>query len=141
MVMRLFMDASALLKNYVLEPGTSRVQTLLHGADELVVSVLALPETVSALNRLLRQGHIDGADYGTAKAMILKDVHRSTTVPLVDAVIGAAIVVLERSVLRASDAIHIASAEEAGVDLFASADRRQCDAAEAMGVPVERIAL
>lgn len=139
--MRLFMDSSALFKNYVLESGTSRVQALLHGADELVVSVIALPETVSALNRLLRQGDIDSADYGTVKAMLVKDAHSSTVVPLVGAVVGAAIAVLERALLRASDAIHIASAVEAGIDLFASADRRQCEAAKALGLPVERIAL
>ena len=41
---------------------------------------------------------------------------------------------LEMHTLRAMDAIHIGCATAAAVDCFLSADRRQCTAAEAIGL-------
>jgi len=139
--MRIFFDSSAMLKRYMPETGTPAVLHWLSQADEVVLSVLTMPEVLSALNRLQREGVLSQDEYASARFRAFTDAVTSTIVDMTHDVLERTVVCLERSPLRASDAIHVASAVEAGIDLFVSADRRQCDAAEAMGVRVERIAL
>jgi predicted nucleic acid-binding protein len=59
--------------------------------------------------------------------------------PLDARVEGLAISAMERSRLRAMDALHIASALAAKVDLFVTADRRQAAAAQTLGLKTELI--
>ena len=136
--MRAFSDSSALAKLYIREPGRAEVQTRLAEADELFLSVLALPEVMSALNRLRRGGRVSDDEYAAQKQVAVADVEDAAVVQVTPSVVARAIDCLERTSLRASDAIHVASALEVGADLFLSADRRQCKAARAMGLRVER---
>lgn len=138
--MRDFFDSSALAKLYIREPGRAAVRSVLAEADELLLSVLALPEILSMLNRLRREGKIPRDEYTTQKRLVVADVADATVIGLTSAVVARTIDCLERATLRASDAIHVASALEAGVDQFVSADRRQCEAARAVGLRVEEIA-
>lgn len=64
--MRLFFDSSALAKRYVEEAGSPRIGELLAGAGHLGVSILALPEVVSALCRRRRESRLDRAHYEAA---------------------------------------------------------------------------
>ena len=137
--MRVFLDSSALLKHYIDEPGSRRVRTRLRKAQELLLSVLAWPESISALNRLRREGALDDAQYAVIKKRFAEDLASATIVALADDVLDTAVRCLEEAALRASDAIHVASAAVAGVDCFVSADRRQCEAARAMGLAVEEV--
>ncbi len=138
--MRHFFDSSALAKLYIREPGRAAVRSVLAEADELLLSVLALPEILSMLNRLRREGKIPRDEYATQKRLVVADVADATVIGLTSAVVARTIDCLERATVRASDAIHVASALEADVDQFVSADRRQCDAARAVGLRVEEIA-
>ncbi len=138
--MRHFFDSSALAKLYIREPGRAAVRSVLAEADELLLSVLALPEILSMLNRLRREGKIPRDEYATQKRLVVADVADATVIGLTSAVVARTIDCLERATVRASDAIHVASALEADVDRFVSADRRQCDAARAVGLRVEEIA-
>ncbi len=137
--MRLFLDASAFLKHYIDEPGSSRVRHFLGEADELVLSVIVWPEILSALNRLRRERVLDDEDYAVVKARFQRDLANAIVVALTVEVLQETTRCLERAPLRASDAIHVASALEAGAGLFVSADRRQCEAAKALGLTVEAI--
>jgi predicted nucleic acid-binding protein len=136
---RAFSDSSALAKLYIREPGRAKVQSRLAEADELFLSVLALPEVMSALNRLRRGGKIGDDEYATQKQAAVADVRDAAVVQVTPSVVARAVDCLERTSLRASDAVHVASALEVGADLFLSADRRQCEAARAMGLRVERV--
>ena len=139
--MHIFMDSSALAKRHVLEPGTDRVLEVLTEARVVSVSVLAFPEIVAALNRRRREGFLDAIQYHDRLQDARDDMTWMSVIQLVDVIVDRTVVCLEQAPLRASDAVHVASAIELKVDLFVSADQRQCDAAEAMGLPVERIAL
>lgn len=141
--MNVFLDASALAKRYVQEPGSARVDELLGGASALGLSVLALPEVISALCRRRRERVLDTVRYRVAKTALLADVADAELVVLTDAVIAAAVRLLEAPLLslRAADAIHVASAETWGADLFVSADTRQCAAARTAGLAVEEVRL
>ena len=48
--MRLFLDSSAFAKRFVNEAGSQDVERLCSLADELALSVICVPEIVSALN-------------------------------------------------------------------------------------------
>ena len=79
--MKVFLDTSAFAKRYVVEPGSDKVMALCRQADDLVVSVICLPELISTLSRLVRERKHAKADYRKLKgdAMAdLADVHLST---------------------------------------------------------------
>lgn len=134
-------DSSALTKRHIEERGSARVLELLAEADKVIASILVIPEIVSALNRRRRTGSLAEADYQVHMRDLREDLGTMRLLELTDTIIDEAIRCLEEAPLRASDAIHVASAIEAGVDRFVSADRRQCRAARALGLTVEEIPL
>jgi predicted nucleic acid-binding protein len=137
--MRLYLDSSAFLKRYLKEAGTPRVIELCGGAEEVLLSVIVTPECLATLNRLRRERRLSEQQYGTTKQELLDDLGEATLVQLEHSVVEKAISCVERSPLRALDAIHVASALECKPDRFLSADRRQCEAARAAGLNVEEI--
>jgi hypothetical protein len=139
--MRLFLDSSALAKRYVREAGTDRVVALCAEADDVIVSIIALPEVVSTLNRLRREGRLSDSEYATMKHDVVADLAEATTIELTASIVGEALTCLERSRLRASDALHIASALEADPGLFLTGDRRQREGATEAGLKVEGVGI
>jgi predicted nucleic acid-binding protein len=137
--MKLFLDSSAFAKRFVDEPGSELVQSLCSRADELGLSVLCVPEIVSALNRLQREKRLTPQQYREAKRHLLEDVRDADILHLTDSVVGTALQILEASPVRAMDALHIACAGEWKADLFASADDRQVAAARKMGLTVKQV--
>jgi len=133
---RAFLDSSALAKLYLHEPGRALVEARLAEAQELILSVLALPEVISALTRLRRSGDIDDEEYLAQKQRVTADAADAAIVGVTPVVVRRAVECLERAPLRASDAVHVASAIEAEADAFVSADQRQCNAAREMGLRV-----
>ncbi len=137
--MRLFLDSSALAKRYVAERGTELVLKKCIEADEVVLSVLCVPEVISGLNRLRREDRLSNRDYTRIKRELAADVAEASIIDLTEGVIEEAILCLERAPLRAMDAIHIAAAIESVCDVFLSADKRQCQAARLVGLPVVEV--
>lgn len=137
--MRLFFDTSAFVKRYVEEAGSDRVLELCGLAETIGLSVICLPELISTLCRLVREGHITDADYGSLKAAILVDLKDADVCELTAPILGHTLGCLERNALRAMDAIHIASALAYRPDFFVSADQRQIDAARSEGLIIEKI--
>jgi uncharacterized protein len=132
----LFADSSALAKRYIADEESEDVDKLLHSSSSLAVSVLCLPEIISALCRRRRERFLTPAQYATAKSALEVDLADAAVIAIVDEVLLRSIDLLESSRLRASDAIQISSALVWGADLFASADARQCAAAKASGLKV-----
>jgi len=137
--LNLFADSSALAKRYLEEEGSSRLDEILAEASSLTVSVLCLPEIVSALCRRRRERAITPAQYSQAKAALTNDVASMTIIQITDEVATASIRLLEHHALRASDAVQIASALAWGADAFTSADVQQCAAARLAGLRVVKL--
>lgn len=136
---RTYFDSSALAKRYLVEHGSERVLRRCREAEEVVIAVIAVPELLSALNRLLREGALDARHYKTMKTNLAADVSQATIVEMTPAVVRTAIDCLERFTLRTLDALHLASALETNVGLFVSADHRQCQAARRLQLSVDEI--
>lgn len=134
--MRVFLDSSALAKRYVQEPGTAQVLDWCDQADELALSVIAIPELISAFCRLRREGHLTVGQYAGLKADLMTDIADALILDITSQVLQVAVQALESHILRGMDAIHIGCAKTAAADVFLSADRRQCRAAQGLGLKV-----
>ena len=132
--MKTFFDSSALAKRYVQERGSEDVEDLCMAATELAVSVICVPEVISALSRRVREKHLSRSDYAHAKQHLLDDLRDAVIVNLTPAVVAASVAMLESSALRAMDALHVGCALEWGAELFVSADKKQIPAARKQGL-------
>lgn len=134
--MNLFADSSALAKRYIADEKSGELDRLLLSSDSLAVSVLCLPEIISALCRRRRERSLTPSQYASAKVALEADLEDAVVIAPIAEVLLSAIALLESHPLRAADAIQISSALLWRADLFASADSRQCTAAKAAGLKV-----
>ena len=137
--MNLFADSSALAKRYLADEKSEDFEALLQRSNSLAVSVLCLPEIISALCRRRRERFLTRSQYLAAKAALEMDLADATAIAMIDEVLLGSISLLESYPLRASDAIQISSALVWRADVFASSDTRQCAAARAAGLQVVRL--
>ena len=108
-------------------------------ATELCLSGIALTEIVSAFCRLRRENRVSPAQYSHLKAMLMADITDAAICDLTPEVIRHSIIALENNMLRGMDAIHLGSALAMNVDIFVSADGRQCSAAAQAGLTVVQV--
>lgn len=137
--MRMFFDSSAFAKRYVDEPGSQAVDALCAEATDLALSIICIPEIISALNRRLREGLLSGPQYEQTKRRLSEDVRDAAIVDLTPPVILACTGILEASPIRAMDALHVACAIQWESELFVSADKRQIAAAGTAGLQTRSV--
>jgi predicted nucleic acid-binding protein len=135
-----FLDTSALAKRYIAEPGSEKVLALCQQADSLVVSIICLPELISALARLVREKKLAMANYRKLKRDAIADLADAYICQITPEVIDLGISLLEQHSLRAMDALHLASALASEPDIFVSADHRQHLAARKAGLKILDVA-
>lgn len=132
--MKTFFDSSAFAKRYIAEKGSIVVDDICRNTDALALCIICVPEIISALNRRLREKHIVLHDYITAKTQLIDDMRDVEIINLTHDVIAHSISILENNVVRAMDALHVASAHAWGADLFVSSDKNQVKAAQKQGM-------
>ncbi len=137
--MRVFFDSSAFAQRYVRELGTEQVLSLSNSATELCLSSIAVPEIISAFCRLQQESRITPLQYRHLKTLLFADTTDVTVCELTPEVVRNTVMSLENNQLRGMDAIHVGSALALHVDVFVSADARQCAAATAAGLQVEQV--
>lgn len=137
--MKTFFDSSAFAKRYIEEHGSEAVDALCAEATELALSIICIPEILSAFNRRVRENILSTPQYEQAKQRLSEDVRDAMIVDLTPPVISACTAILEASPVRAMDALHVACAMEWGAELFVSADNRQVLAANKAGLPTRII--
>ncbi|MHB1883262.1 MAG: type II toxin-antitoxin system VapC family toxin [Acidithiobacillus sp.] len=134
--MRVYFDSSAFAKRYIDETGTADVLAWCERASELALSVIAVPELISAFCRLQREGRLTDAQYQIIKRALMLDIADALICDTTPQVIQHAVKALENHTLRGMDAIHLGAALACTAEVFISADARQCRAAEAFGLQV-----
>ncbi|MDD5001403.1 MAG: type II toxin-antitoxin system VapC family toxin, partial [Thiomonas arsenitoxydans] len=135
-LMRVYFVSSAFAKRYIDETGTDTVLTWCERASELALSVIAVPELISAFCRLQREGRLTDAQYQIIKRALMLDIADALICDTTPQVIQRAVKALENHTLRGMDAIHLGAALACTAEVFISADARQCRAAEAFGLQV-----
>jgi predicted nucleic acid-binding protein len=128
--MRIFMDTSAYAKRFIEEEGSAEIDNILFQATELGISLLCVPELLSAMNRKLREKTISRFQYSEIKSRFTEEINDIDIIQLTDEVIKKAVMLLEKNVLRTLDAIHIACAYEWDADMFLTSDKRQIKVAK-----------
>jgi hypothetical protein len=121
-----YLDASALVKLVLEEEGSDKLRTALEGWPRRVSSKISLVEVL----RIVRLK--DRAAEPLAHGVLA----RTGLIAIGDRLLVAAVTV-DPPVVRALDAIHLATALRLGgrLALFVSYDRRQLSAAKALGLP------
>lgn len=137
--MRVYLDSSSFAKRFVEESGSDDVEKICAEATDLGLSVLCVPEIVSALNRRRRERALTQSQYDTAKRRLIEDVRDADIIDLTPSVVGSSLAVLEASRVRTLDALHIACALEWEAELFVSSDRRQLAAAKRAGLETKEV--
>ena len=132
--MRVYFDSSAFAKRYIDATGTADVLAWCERASELALSVIAVPELISAFCRLQREGRLTEAQYQIIKRALMLDVADALICDTTPQVIQHAVKALESYTLRGMDAIHLGAALACTAEVFISADAPQCRAAEAFGL-------
>ena len=136
-----YFDASALAKRYVRETGSVKVRRLL-SAGIPATSRLSEVEIASALMRRTREGALSQEQRDRALAALDNDLAAMLLIELSPEVVTRAQALLRRHVLRAGDAIQLASClhlkDELGEEVAMVAfDERLNAAARLEGVGVE----
>ena len=103
-----YFDASALVKRYIREKGSSKVQRLL-AAELPATSRLSAVEIASAVARRVREGSLSGEDRDRILAAVDRDMTAVLVVEVTAAVLTNAQLLLQRHPLRTGDAIQLAS--------------------------------
>jgi predicted nucleic acid-binding protein len=134
--LRLFLDTSALVKTYIDEAGSDHLDQLLAAADSVAVCALAEVEVLSTIARKRRQKLISATGYEQVKQELIADLQTFEVIPVERSVLDGAIRLLEQFPLRGADAIHLAAARSANIDLFVTSDLEQRAAAEGAGLNV-----
>ena len=142
----LYFDTSALIKRYVREVGSGRVDALLV-REAVAVSSLIRVEVASALARRTREGLLTAERRDDLHTKFLDDLQGFVVVDLDEGVLTRAADLARTSTpnapLRALDAIHLASAlvafeaqrpEDGSGQVFVTSDRQLRRAAEHAGL-------
>ena len=108
--MILYLDSSALVKRYVEEDGTDRVDALWEEASELVTSSVAFSECLSAFCRRMREGIISEAQCLSTISLFEEEYSKIALVPVTPELDEIVKDILLKHPLRGFDAIHLASA-------------------------------
>jgi uncharacterized protein len=137
--MDVFFDSSSFIKKFIAEQGSTEVDEYCQQASILGLSIICLPEMMSALNRKVREGNLSAEKYFIIKEQITADIEDIQIVNLVPEVIENTLSLLENNILRSLDALHISCAVTWNAELFISSDKRQIKAAENAGLQVHYI--
>lgn len=137
--MKTLFDASAFAKRYVEENGSQLVDDICQETSELSLSVICVPEIISALNRRIREKRLSRRDYAIIKQRLSDDIHDAMLINLTPGVIATSTTLLEASPLHAMDALHVACALEWGAELFVSSDKQQITAAKKAGLQTKYV--
>jgi predicted nucleic acid-binding protein len=134
-----YLDSSALVKRYVLEPGSDELADLFADPAPVATSRVTLVEVAAALARRAREGALTSERCAALLADLRADLAHAALVAVDDDVLDRAGELCSRYALRTLDALHLASALEVrnhlGPDVaFVCADRRLLAAAGETGL-------
>ena len=137
--MILFCDTSALVKLYIVEPGSEALKALVLDAEAVAVCRIAWAEAFSALSRRAREVPEDASLIEQAKAALAADWPHFVILEISQSLVERAGEYADTFALRGYDSIQLAAAFEAGSIsqsplFFACFDTRLNKAAKLLGM-------
>lgn len=137
--MILYLDASALVKRYVAEPGSDQIARSISQADLVGTSLISRPEVAAALAKAIRVRVLKQEDAFASLQSFRKDWENFLRVEVSESVVSRADILAWEHHLRGYDSVHLASAliwQEALRDqvTMATFDQHLWRAAEEVGL-------
>jgi len=131
-----YLDASALVKYLIEEPGTDRAERLWQTASDRYTSRITYAEARAALARAGRDGRTTPREQATARRGLDMRWDALRQIGVTDGLVRLAGDLADRRALRGYDAVHLASALILGGEVvMATWDRELSDAASEEGLP------
>ncbi len=137
--MILYVDSSALVKRYVAEPGSRRVDQAVGESRLVATAVVSRAEVGAALAKAVRLGVLTPEDGDLCASTFRKEWHDIVRLPVSEALVERADTLAWEHGLRGYDAVHLAAALYWGdlVDApvtMATYDRQLWQAASLVGL-------
>lgn len=139
--MKIMFDTSALFKRYLAEAGQEQIAQIFDRATMVALAPHCRIELMATVARTLREGRISTADGERVAFELAEDLKEWEVLPLSAPVEQASLRALAAAALRGMDALHVGAALVARVGLFVTADIRQAQAAQALGLPTELVSV
>jgi predicted nucleic acid-binding protein len=106
----LYLDASALVKRYIAEPGTAEVAEAIDDAEAVGTSIISRAETIAALAKAIRIGVLEHDAASTVAKVFRSEWPRFIRVQATETLIARADTLAWELGLRGYDSVHLASA-------------------------------
>jgi len=106
----LYLDASALVKRYIAEPGTSEVAEAIAAADVIGTSIISRAETAAALAKAVHTGTLTRQEAASALQVFRSEWPDLVRIQATEMLIARADALAWELGLRGYDAVHLASA-------------------------------
>ena len=137
----LYVDTSALIKRYITEPNSDEFDAFFMARARMAISRLTLVEMRCALARRRRNGEISAALEELAMDELRIDIQDGVVVvhPVGDDQVAHALHLIDQVAplpLRTLDALHLSIAQRNQNQDFATSDKNQAAAAQALGLTV-----
>jgi uncharacterized protein len=132
----IYFDTSAFVKILIEEPGSTPAVQAWQAADSVACSRLLHAEARAALSMARRQGRLSTVQHTSAKAALNVHWQDVYVVELTEPLVEEAGDLAEGEALRGYDAVHLASALRASVEMLITADVEMIRAARNRGLEV-----
>jgi len=108
--MRAFIDTSSLLKKYIEENGSKKLEELLGSVSEIIIAPITILEVNSILERRLKEKSINSLDAKWIEKEFLRDYDYFGIIEFNDNLVRECIRVVRRYQLKVLDGIQLSSA-------------------------------
>ena len=108
--MILYLDASALVKRYIIEPGSDQVNAWIAAADAVVTGLITRTEVAAAICRAGRMEMIDPTEVWQAVDHLRTEWESLERLPITEATVARGDLLACEYGLRGYDAVHLATA-------------------------------
>lgn len=121
--MKIFTDASTILKKYVFETGSEDLGILLEGVTDIAVSPTCLLEMHSALNRRIKEKTLLSKDVNSILSEIKKDFRYFNIILWTQKLEELGLEIIHKYDLRSLDAIVLSAGKLSNPDMFVTSDK------------------
>jgi predicted nucleic acid-binding protein len=136
--LRIYLDSSAILKRYIREKGTERVQqfylTALNGEGTLHLSTWNIGEILGAMGKYYRREWLGEGEYRTAHESFINEMTRliklgvAILIPVKSSLLAESWPIVDKHSIYQVDALQITSAKSVRADHLLTGDQRLAEA-------------
>ncbi len=127
--MKSFFDTSSLVKRYIQESGSDKVDEIFISSESIVVSSITQIEFTSALTRRFVDQSVEEKSYREALSAFRSELEYFEIIPFNAQIEKYAVGIIEKRAMKTLDAIQLSSAIESAPNLFVTSDKRLFDVA------------